>query len=379
MELSKEQARWRDLARRFSREEVKPQVEKMERASEFPLKFMKRLGELGILGIPFPKEYGGREGDSLSLILCIQEISKVWASLGLSVGAHLLGANPIFFAGTDQQKKKYLTPLAQGQSLGSFGLTESSSGSDAGSGQTTASRVNGHYALSGKKVFTTSATYASTYIVSAVTDKDKGKQGLTGFILERDYTGLTVTKPEKKLGLWASDTAGLILDNCKVPAENLLGQEGKGFRVFLQTLDAGRLGIAGWCLGIAEGVFEETLAWAREHHRQNDFTENRELAAGALSEMATDIEAAQLLIQKACVVKDKGLSYTKYASMAKWFASTLAVKIANVAIGLIGHQALTSDLPVERFFRDAKLGEIGEGTSEIQKLVIARELLKDAA
>lgn len=378
MQLTNEQARWYDLARRFAQEEVKPRVDEMERAAQFPLQFMKRMGELGILGIPFPKEYGGQGGDTFSLILCVKEITKVWASLGLSMGAHMLGSNPIFFSGTEAQKKRYLTPLAKGEVLGSFGLTEPSSGSDAGSTQTVAVRSNGSFIINGKKTFTTSASYATYYIVSAVTDKAKGKKGVSAFIVERNYPGLLVGKKEEKIGLLASDTSGLILDGCKVPAENLLGEEGHGFSVFLKTLDTGRLGIAGWCLGLAEAAYEEALKWAQKRNITENMMEAHEFEAGALADMATKIEAAALLAREACRLKDEGKSYTKLASMAKYFASAIAVENCDAAIKMVGYEALTQDLPIERFFRDAKLGEIGEGTSEIQRLVIAREVLREA-
>lgn len=375
--MTRDQAHWRDSARSFA-EEIKPTVDKMEQNSEFPLEQMKRLGKMGILGLSFPREYGGQGGDTLSMILCIQEITKVWASLGLSIGAHMLGSNPIFFAGTQAQKQKYLIPLVRGEALGSFGLTEPSSGSDAGGSQTTAMRSKGGFVLNGKKIFTTSANYASTFIISAVTEKSLGKKGITAFILEKNYPGLAVGKKEEKLGLWASDTSGLILEGCLVPLENVLGEEGKGFSVFLQTLDAGRLGIAGWCLGIAQGAFEEMVRWAREERIQDRLMEEFEFDAGALADLATQIEAAQLLIQEACRKKDGGSRYTKEASMCKYFASAVAVNAADAALKMIGYRALTRALPVERYFRDAKLGTVGEGTSEIQKLVIAREVLREA-
>jgi alkylation response protein AidB-like acyl-CoA dehydrogenase len=376
MLLTKQQKRWQDLARQFAQTEVKPRVDEMEKKGEFPLQFMKRLGELGILGIGFPEQYGGQNADSFSFILAVKEISKVWASLGLSIGAHLLGANPIYFAGTEEQKKRYLIPLVRGESLGAFGLTEPSSGSDAGSSQTSAVSENGVYALNGRKIFTTSASYASTYVVSALTIRAREKVGISAFILERNYPGLAIAKKEEKLGLWASDTAGLILEGCRVPKENLLGDEGKGFRVFLQTLNAGRLGIAGWALGIAEAAFEQMLEWAEKNEIKKDLMNNHEWEAGMIAESATKLEAALLLTQEACRVKDTGELYIKEASMAKYFVSSLAVETCDLALKLIGASALTNDLPVERYFRDAKLGEIGEGTSEIQKLVIAREVLR---
>jgi len=378
MQTSPEQSRWREQARAFA-EEIKPTVDPLERKAEFPLEHMKRLGKLGLLGVAYPKEYGGQGADTFSMILCVEEITKVWASLGLSIGAHMLGMFPILCAGTESQKKKYLTPLVLGEKLGAFGLTEPGSGSDAGGGQTVAEKTENGFVINGKKIFTTSATYASTYIVSAISDKSLGKKGISAFIVERDCSGLAIAKKEQKLGLWASDTAGLILDSCRVPLENILGEPGKGFHVFLQTLDAGRLGIAGWCYGIADAAFESLLTWAKETGIKTGLMENYEYAGGALAELATQLEAAQGLIRNACQVKDAGQSYTKQASMAKYFASKVAVAACDVALKLIGYEALTTRLPVERFFRDAKLGTIGEGTSEIQKLVIAREVLKEAA
>jgi alkylation response protein AidB-like acyl-CoA dehydrogenase len=376
MVLTKQQNYWQNLAKQFAESEVKPKVNEMEKQGEFPLFFMKKLGELGILGIGFPEKYGGQNADSFSFILAVKEISKVWASLGLSIGAHLLGTNPIYFAGTEEQKKHYLIPLVRGEMLGAFGLTEPSSGSDAASSRTSAVSVNGSYLLNGRKVFTTSASYASTFVVSALTSREKGKKGISAFILERNYPGLMIAKKEEKLGLRASDTSGLILDGCQVPKENLLGLEGDGFRVFLQTLDAGRLGIAGWALGIAEAAFEQMLDWAKKNEVDSGLMDEHEWEAGMIAEAATKLEAALLLAQEACRVKDTGQFYIKEASMAKYFASTLAVEVCDAALKIIGCSALTNDLPVERYFRDAKLGEIGEGTSEIQKLVIAREVLK---
>jgi len=378
MQISSKQAHWRDLARRFAEDEVKPHVETMEKASQFPRAFMKRLGELGILGIAFPKEFGGQGDDTFSFALALSEVTRVWASLGLSIGAHMLGTSPILFAGTDAQKKKYLPSLLKGEMLGCFGLTEPGSGSDAGGGQTSASFENGLYKITGKKVFTTSASYASVYIVSVLTDKSKGKKGWSAFILEKGCPGLSIAKKEEKLGLLGSDTAGLILDHCSVPKENLLGEEGKGFRVFLQTLDAGRIGIAAWCIGLAQASLDELVRWAKERNVLPSLMEEHEFVADAIAELATKIEAAVLLTQEACRLKDSGVPYTKQASMAKYFASTVAVEAADRTIKTIGLEALTESFPVARFFRDAKLGEIGEGTSEIQKLVIAREVLTEA-
>lgn len=379
MELTSSQLHWRDLARKFAQEVVRPVAVEMEASSTFPREIMRKMGEAGLLGIPYPKEYGGSGGDTISYVLAVEEISRVWGSLGLMMAAHVsLGCNPIYIAGSEEQKRTLLPPLLRGEKLGAFGLTEPQAGSDAGGTKTTAVLKDDFYIVNGSKNFTTTGSNADVLIIAAVTDKGKGKKGISAFFVEKGTPGFSAGRKEDKVGLRASDTVSLIFDSCALPRENLLGREGEGFRdVFLTTLDGGRISIASWSVGIAQGAFETCAKHLLKEMKQEDFMGEGQLAGSALAEMATKIAAARLMTFEAARRKEMGLRYIKEGAMAKYFASMVCTEVTSRAISLVGLEALTRELSLEQSFRDAKLTEIGEGTSEIQKIVIARELYRE--
>ena len=375
--LTEEQEQLRREVRDFSTREIAPHAAAWDEAGEFPLATVKKLGQLGLLGVIFPPEYGGAGMGYVDYVLALEELSAVDGSIGLTVASHnSLGANHIFLVGNEVQRKRYVPRLASGEWLAAWALTEPGSGSDAGSARTTAVRKGSSYVLNGNKTFITNGHYADIVVVIAVTDKDKGTHGLSAFIVEKGTPGFRAGKKENKLGLRASDTAELIFDNCEIPAENLLGEEGEGFVDAMRVLDGGRISIAALSLGIGRGALDAALKYVKERRQFGKSIAEFQGIQWKLADMATELDAARLLTQRAAVLKDAGRKTTRESSMAKLFASEVAVKICNEAVQLFGGYGFIKDYPVEKFYRDVKLCTIGEGTSEIQRMVIAREILK---
>lgn len=378
LRFTEEQEMMRKMVRDFANEQIAPFVEIMEETDQFPRPIVDKMAELGLMGIPIPEEYGGSDMDFISYILAINEISKVSATVGVILSVHTsVGTNPILYFGTEEQKQKYVPKLASGQYLGAFGLTEPSAGSDAASLRTTAVKKGDHYVLNGSKIFITNAGEADTYIVFAVSNPELGVKGISAFIVEKDTLGFSVGKKEKKMGLHGSNTNELILDNALVPVENLLGKEGEGFKIAMSNLDVGRIGIAAQALGIAEAALEAATNYAKERKQFGRPIGTQQGLAFKLADMATKVEAAKLLVYRAAHLRQEGLPCGGEASMAKLFASRTAVEVAIEAVQVFGGYGYTKDYPVERYFRDAKITEIYEGTSEIQRVVISKSLLAD--
>jgi alkylation response protein AidB-like acyl-CoA dehydrogenase len=377
-QLNDEQLQLKKTVREFAQREIAPHVMKWDEASEFPLATIKELGKLGFLGAIFPAEYGGVDMGYVEYVTIIEELSRVDGSVGIIVAAHCsLCTNHIFAAGNEAQKKKYVSKLATGEFIGAWGLTEPSSGSDAGSARMAATRAQGGWVLNGTKTFITNGHYADVVVALAVTDRAAHTHGLSAFIVEKGTKGFRAGKKENKLGLRASDTAELIFEDCFVPAENLLGGEGNGFRDAMKILDGGRISIAALSLGMAEGAFDAALKYSKERQQFGKPISEFQAVQWKLADMATEIEAAKLLTLRSAAMKDAGLKTTQESSMAKLFASEVAVKCANEGVQIHGGYGFIKDYPAEKFYRDVKLCTIGEGTSEIQRLVIARQLLKD--
>ena len=375
--LTEDQEQLRREVREFAAREIAPHVLKWDEAAEFPTEVVKKLGAMGLLGIIFPPEFGGAGLGYVDYALVLEELSAVDGSLGLTVAAHnSLGTNHIFLAGNDAQKKKYVPRLASGEWLAAWALTEPGSGSDAGSARTRAVKAGDRYILNGNKTFITNGRYADVAVVIAVTDKDKGAHGLSAFIVEKGTKGFRPGKKENKLGLRASDTSELIFEDCEIPAENLLGLEGNGFIDAMRVLDGGRISIAALSLGIGRGALDAALKYVKERRQFGKAIAEFQGIQWKLADMATELDAARLLTQRAAVLKDAGRKVTRESSMAKLFASEVAVKICGEAVQLFGGYGFIKDYPVEKYYRDVKLCTIGEGTSEIQRMVIAREILK---
>ena len=373
MILPKQHQSFREELRRFSLEVVEPGARAADAEGEFVKANVKAMAERGYLGIPWPKELGGMGLDYLSYAIAVEEISRVCASTGITIAAHTsLGTYPIHKFGTEEQKKKYIPPLARGEYLGSFGLTEPNAGSDAASVETAAKKTDKGFVISGSKRFITSASFAGTVIVATSQDRSLGRKGVTCFIVETKTPGFSVASEENKLGLRGSNTVELAFDDMLVPASNVLGKELDGYRIFMETLDGGRISIGAFCLGMAQGALDTLMEWAGR------FRNLPQIAAKTLSDVAMEVEAARLLVYDAAITKDAGVRADKQCAFAKLYASEAAVRAAGAAISTIGPEATTRDLPVERIYRDAKLGEIGEGTSEVMRLIIAKEVLKEA-
>jgi alkylation response protein AidB-like acyl-CoA dehydrogenase len=351
---------------------------KWDEAGEFPMATIKELGKMGLMGVVFPPEYGGAGMGYVEYVTAIDELSRVDGSVGIIVAAHTsLCSNHIFLAGNEEQKKKYVSKLATGEYIGAWGLTEPSSGSDAGSARMTAVRKGNTWVLNGTKTFCTNGHYADVVVVIAVTDRAAHTHGLSAFVVEKGTKGFRPGKKENKLGLRASDTAELIFEDCVIPAENLLGREGQGFIDAMQVLDGGRISIAALSLGMAQGAYEAALRYSKTRKQFGKAISDFQAIQWKLADMATEIEAARLLTMRAASMKDAGLKTTLESSMAKLYASEVAVKCANEGVQIHGGYGFIKDYPAEKFYRDVKLCTIGEGTSEIQRLVIARQLLKD--
>ncbi len=377
LELSPEHALLRDTVRDFMVTEVAPVVEEHERERKFPTEIVKRIGELGWLGIPIPEDEGGAGLDTLAYAIAVEEIGRVWGSLGLIVAAHTsLGCGPLHLAGSAEQKATYLVPMAGGKAIGAYGLTEPGAGSDAGGTRTTAKRDGDEWVLDGAKRFITNAGHASTYIVTARTGTtDRGDAAISAFIIPADAPGFSVGRLEDKLGLHASATGELRFEGARVPAANLLGAEGEGFRMFLKILDGGRISIGALALGLAQAALDASIPYARTREQFGRPIGTFQGVAFMVADMATELDAARSLVWKAAWLKDQGRDYGLVAAEAKLFASEVSARATNAAIQIHGGYGYTTDYPVERFMRDAKLTEIGEGTSQVQRLVIARKIL----
>ena len=375
--LTKEQELVRQMVRDFAVNEVKPIAAEIDVTERFPMENVKKMGELGIMGIPFPTEFGGAGGDVLSYILAVEELSKVCATTGVILSAHTsLCASLINENGTPEQKEKYLRDLCTGNKIGAFGLTEPGAGTDAAGQQTTAVLDGDNYILNGSKIFITNGGVADTFIVFAMTDKSKGTKGISAFIVEKGFLGFSIGKKEDKLGIRASSTTELIFENCVVPKENLIGREGKGFGIAMKTLDGGRIGIAAQALGIAEGALDEAIKYMKERKQFG-----RPIAAfqglqWMVAEMSTKIEAARFLVYKAAWLKENKQPYSIDAARAKLYAAEVAMDVTTKSVQLFGGYGYTKEYPIERMMRDAKITEIYEGTSEVQKMVISGSLLK---
>jgi alkylation response protein AidB-like acyl-CoA dehydrogenase len=374
--LTDEQEQLRKEIRDFAEREIAPNVSRWDENSEFPLEVVQKLGEMGLMGMIFPVELGGSGLGYSDYALAVEELSAVDGSIGIIVASHnSLCTNHIFVAGNEEQKRKYIPLLASGKWLGAWGLTEPGSGSDAASARTTAVRKGDRWVLNGNKTFITNGHYADVSVIIAVTDRSKGTRGLSAFVVEKGTPGFRAGKKENKLGLRASDTSELIFEDCEIPAENLLGLEGEGFIDSMRILDGGRISIAALSLGIGRGAFDAARKYVKERHQFGKAISEFQGIQWKLADMATQLDAARLLTQRAAVMKDAGEKTTLESSMAKLMASEVAVRICDEAVQLHGGYGFIKDYPVEKFYRDVKLCTIGEGTSEIQRLVIAREIL----
>ncbi|SHH36292.1 acyl-CoA dehydrogenase [Sporanaerobacter acetigenes] len=375
--LTKEQEMVRNVMRDFAEKEVKPIAAEIDETERFPRENVEKMARYNMLGIPFPEEYGGAGGDELAYAIAVEELSKVCATTGVILSAHTsLGCWPIYKYGTEEQKQKYLIPLAKGEKLGAFALTEPNAGTDAAGQQTVAVEDGDNYILNGSKIFITNGGQADVYIVFAMTDRSKGTRGISAFIVEKDFPGFSIGKIEDKMGIRASSTAELIFQNCVVPKENLLGELGKGFKIAMTTLDGGRIGIASQALGIAEGALEETVKYLKERKQFGRPIAKFQGLQWMVADMATEIEAAKFLVYRAAFNKANGLPYNKEAAMAKLFAANTAMDVTTKCVQLHGGYGYTKDYPIERMMRDAKITEIYEGTSQVQQMVIAGSLLR---
>ncbi|HEV7501448.1 MAG TPA: acyl-CoA dehydrogenase [Vicinamibacteria bacterium] len=374
--LNEEQQLLKKTVREFAEAEIGPHAREWDEKQEFPREVFTKLGELGLMGVVWPAEYGGSGMSTVDYAIVMEELARVDAGVALSVAAHnSLCSGHIFLAGSEEQKKKYLAPLARGEKVGCWGLTENSAGSDAGGTKTTAVRDGAHWVLNGSKTFITNGRVADTAVVMAVTDRTKEKKGISAFVVERGTKGFRSGKKEDKLGVRSSDTSELVFEECRVPAENLLGQEGYGYVDTLKILDRGRIGIAAFSIGIAQASLEASMTYARGRKQFGHAIAEFQAVQFKIAEMATKVTAARLLAWQAASLRDSGRDHKLESSMAKLFASEAAVEIALEAVQIHGGYGYLKDYPVERYLRDSKLGTIGEGTSEVQRLVIARELL----
>lgn len=370
--LSEEHIQLQQTFREFAENEVKPLAKELDETERFPTETVQKMAEMGMMGLPIPEELGGSGVDQLGYVLAVEELSKVCATTGIILSAHTsLCCWPIMTFGTEEQKEKYLKPLASGQKLGAFALTEPSAGTDASMQKSTAALDGDHYILNGNKVFITNAGAADVFIVFAMTDKEQGTRGITAFILERDMPGFTMGKPENKMGLRASSTCELVFDNVRVPVENRLGAEGKGFKIAMATLDGGRIGVGAQAVGIAQGAIDEAVKFTKERIQFGRRISQFQNTQFTLADMQTRTDAARMLVWRAAAAEQEGQPYTHLAAMAKLFASETASYVANRAVQLCGGYGYTKDYPVERMMRDAKVTEIYEGTSEVQRMVIS--------
>lgn len=376
--LSEEHEMIRKMVRDFAKNEVEPTAAERDEEERFDRAIFDQMGELGLCGIPWPEEYGGIGGDYLGYVIAVEELSRVCASVGVTLSAHTsLAGWPIFKFGNEEQKQKFLRPMAEGKKIGAYGLTEPGSGSDAGNMKTTAKKDGDHYIINGSKIFITNAGDAEIYVVFARTDIDAGSRGVSAFIVEKGTPGFSFGKKEKKLGIRSSPTLEIIFEDCRVPAENLLGKEGEGFKIAMMTLDGGRNGIAAQAVGIAQGALDASVKYAKERKQFGKPIGVNQGIGFKLADMATKVEAARLLTYQAAWRESEGLPYGKESAMSKLFAGDIAMEVTTDAVQVFGGYGYTKDYPVERYMRDAKITQIYEGTQEIQRLVISKMLLKD--
>lgn len=374
-DLSPEQMMIKKTIREFAQEKVAAGAVERDRNKKFPIEIINQLADLGVMGLPFPEEYGGAGADTISFAIVTEELSRACGSTGITYSAHIsLGAAPIYLFGSNEQRKKYLIPLCTGKSLGAFGLTEPNADSDAAGTNTTANKKNNEYIINGNKCFITNASYSKFLALTAVTGKKKEKKEISAIIVPTDTKGFKIIDQYEKMGLNASNTTELILEDVKVPDENLLGKEGEGFKQFLQTLDGGRIGIGAMAVGIAQGAFEKALAYSKERKQFGKPLAKFQVTQFKIADMAMKIELARNMVYKAAWLKDNGKPFSKEASMCKLYASEICMEITSQAIQILGGYGYMREYEVERMMRDAKLLEIGEGTSEIQRMVIAREV-----
>ena len=375
-DLSEDQRMVRDMVREFSEAELAPIAAEIDEHHRFPTESWAKIVELGLPGIPFPEELGGSDGGTLSYAIAVEELSRVCGSTGLSFAAHVsLGTYPIFAWGGDRLRKEYVPRLIAGEYMGAYGLTEPNAGSDAGGTLTTAEMDGDEYVINGRKCFCTNANYSGTFVITAVTEKGIGAKGISAFVVPRDVAGFSLEKGETKLGVRGSDWGSLVFEDARIPRDHLLGPEGKGFATFMKTLEGGRISIAAMALGIAQGAYECARRYAKEREAFGKPLSAQQAVAFKLANMATEIEAARHLVYHSARLKDTGQPYGTRASMAKLFASEVAMRVTYDAIQVYGGYGYSREYPVERMWRDAKLTTIGEGTSEVQRLVIARDIL----
>ncbi len=374
--LDAEHEEIRRTVREFAEREIVPIADELERRHEFPYELIRKAANIGLLGVPYPEEMGGTGLDNLAYAITIEELARASGSVAIIVSAHTsLGCYPLYFAGTPEQQEKYLRPLASGQQLGAYGLTEPGAGSDSRGTRTRARREGDEWVLNGGKRFITNAGAADTYIVTAVTERTADSGKISAFIVERDTPGFTIGRMEDKMGLHASNTGELLFEECRIPAANLLGSEGEGDKLFLATLDGGRIGIGAMALGLAQAAYEAASAYAVEREQFGKPIASFQGVAFMIADMATDIDAARLMVYRAAWLKDQHRPFTTEAAMAKLYASEVASRVTNDAVQVHGGYGYVTEYHVERYLRDAKLTEIGEGTSQIQRMVIARNLL----
>jgi len=376
LQLNEEQRMYHRMVRDFAEREIAPRAEEIDATDEFPWDIFHRMGELGILGLPFPEEYGGSGGDYMGQVIALEEIARVSGSMAITLDAHTsLCCEPIYLFGTEEQKRKYLVPLTRGEKVGAFGLTEPHAGSDAGATRTRAVRNGGEWVINGQKNFITNGSIADVAVVTAKTDPEKGTRGISSFIVEKGTPGFAPGRDEKKMGLKGSVTSELFFEDCRIPAENLLGKENEGFKQFLVTLDAGRVAIAAMAIGLAQGAFERAVAYAQERVQFGRPIARFQAVQWMIADMATEIEAARLMVYRAALLRTQGERFTREAAMAKLFATEMSERACHKAIQIHGGYGYVREYEVERMYRDQRLCSIGEGTNEIQRLVIARQIL----
>jgi len=374
--LNEEQKLFRKVVRDFAEKEIMPRAQEIDEKGEFPWDIIHKMADLGLMGLPFPEEYGGAGADTISYAIAVEELARASGSVAITYSAHIsLACTPIYLFGTEEQKRKYLVPMASGEKLGAFGLTEPGAGSDAAAIKTRAVLDGDEWVINGQKIFITNGSVADVVIIAAVTDPAKGKRGISNFIIEKGTPGFKIGREEDKMGLRGSVTSELIFENCRIPKENLLGKEGQGYKQFLITLDGGRIGIGAMALGLGQAALEAAVKYAKERVQFGQPIANFQAIQWMIADMATELEAARLLVYRAAWLKDQGVRFTKEAAMAKLYASEAAERACYKALQIHGGYGYTREYPVERFYRDNRLTAIGEGTSEIQRLVIARQVL----
>jgi alkylation response protein AidB-like acyl-CoA dehydrogenase len=375
--FTEEQRMLRRMVREFAEREIAPHAEEIDATDEFPYNLFRRMGDVGLLGLPFPPKYGGSGADYHAQVIALEEIARISGSMAITLDAHTsLCCEPIYSFGTEEQKEKYLPPLARGDKIGAFGLTEPQAGSDAGATQTRAVRDGDEWVIDGQKIYITNGSIADVVVITAKTDPDQGTHGISAFIVEQGTPGFTPGRDEKKMGLKGSVTSELFFEGCRIPAENLLGQENRGFQQFLATLDAGRIAIAAMALGLAQGAYERSVDYAKQRHQFGRPIATFQAIRWMIADMATEIEAARLMVHRAAWLKEQGNRYTNEAAMAKLFATEMSEKVCHDAIQIHGGYGYVREYEVERMYRDQRLCQIGEGTNEIQRLIISREALR---